>query len=343
VAGLLDSLLGQRAQVPGSTQQPGILSNLLDPAVAMPMAAALMGNQGNMQNFGNAFGVGGQALAQTRQTNQTRDWLTKNAPEFAQLLDSGMDPREVVGLYAKQRFAQTGGDPYKAAGGHIFDTRTQTWISPPDDQGPLETGLAPVMMRDPETGKTIYAQPTRDGRIIPSEVPEGYEPYDPFTKAEQTAVGTATGKGRGEAVASFESMSSKMPGLEYTVKQLDGLADQATYTAAGQIVDSAMKQAGMEPREAAIARAQYIAVVDNQVLPLLRDTFGAAFTQKEGETLRNTLGDPNKSPREKQAVLKAFIEQKRRDVEALAVQSGQQPASPSGGRLRFNPATGELE
>jgi hypothetical protein len=334
VAGLLDSLFGQRAQVPGSTQQPGILSNLLDPAVAMPMAAALMGNQGNMANFGNAFGVGGQALAQTRGKNQTMQFFRQNHPELAQMIDAGMPMQEAWQTYTKQRFAQTGGDPYKAAGGHIFDTRTQTWISPPDDQGPLETGLAPVMMRDPETGKTIYAQPTRDGRIIPSEVPEGYEPYDPFTKAEQTAVGTATGKGRGEAVASFESMSSKMPGLEYTVKQLDGLADQATYTAAGQIVDSAMKQAGMEPREAAVARAQYIAVVDNQVLPLLRDTFGAAFTQKEGETLRNTLGDPNKSPREKQAVLKAFIEQKRRDVEALAVQSGQQPALPRGGSMR---------
>jgi len=283
-----------------------------------------------MQNIGNAFGVGGQQLAQTRDQNRTYQWLQQNAPEFAQLIDGGMDGKTALELYAKQRFAQTNGDPYKAAGGHIFDTRTQTWISPPDDQGPLETGLAPVMMRDPKTGKTIYAQPTRDGRIIPSEVPEGFEPYDPFTKAEQTAVGTATGKGRGEAVAAFESMSSKMPGLEHTVKQLDGLAERATFTAAGQLLDQGMKQAGMEPREAAVARAQYIAVVDNQVLPLLRDTFGAAFTQKEGETLRNTLGDPNKSPREKQAVLKAFIEQKRRDVEALATQAG---VVPSGGAV----------
>ena len=71
-----------------------------------------------------------------------------------------------------------------------------------------------------------------------------------------------------------------------------------------------LRNAGAQPDE-------YVAKVDNQVLPLLRDTFGAAFTVKEGETLRATLGDPNKSPAEKKAVLRAFIEQKKRDVAAL--------------------------
>jgi hypothetical protein len=69
-----------------------------------------------------------------------------------------------------------------------------------------------------------------------------------------------------------------------------------------------------------------------------------------------TLGDPDKSPQEKQAVLKAFIEQKRRDIEALARQSGVDapaytpppdaltaPAPDAKPRLRYNPDTGELE
>jgi dephospho-CoA kinase len=107
--------------------------------------------------------------------------------------------------------------------------------------------------------------------------------------------------------------------------------------------DSVAKQTGQLPREAAVARARYIAVVDNQVLPLLRDTFGAAFTQKEGETLRNTLGDPNKSPAEKKAVLRSFIEQKRRDLEALAMQSGQTgiTATQGGGMPDFSAMSDE--
>lgn len=146
----------------------------------------------------------------------------------------------------------------------------------------------------------------------------------------QKAAGRASGKGEGEAQVAYKSMLSKMPGLEKVVGELSGLADEATYTTTGQWVDWGRKELGMEPRDAAVARTAYIAKVDNQILPLLRDTFGAAFTVQEGESLRSTLGDPNKTPTEKKQVLEAFIEQKRRDVEALAVQAGGSPAAPSG-------------
>lgn len=197
--------------------------------------------------------------------------------------------------------------------------------------GTSETGLAPQMMRNPDTGETIYVQPTRDGRLIKSNVPDGFIPYDPYAKALATGSGTAAGKARGEAQATYRSMSSKMPGLETVITKLDGLAKKATYTLAGQGLDAGMKQAGMEPREAAVARSEYIATVDNQILPLLRDTFGAAFTVKEGDTLRATLGDPDKTPAEKQVVLRAFIEQKRRDIEGLAAEAGISEISPSAG------------
>lgn len=146
----------------------------------------------------------------------------------------------------------------------------------------------------------------------------------------QKASGRASGKGEGEAQVAYKSMLSKMPGLEKVVGELSGLADEATYTTTGQWVDWGRKELGMEPRDAAVARTKYVSMVDNQILPLLRDTFGAQFTVQEGESLRATLGDPNKTPTEKKQVLEAFIEQKRRDVEALAVQAGGSPAAPSG-------------
>jgi hypothetical protein len=156
----------------------------------------------------------------------------------------------------------------------------------------------------------------------------------PTSAIQKDVVGAASdtklGNSQGEARAAYNSMASKMPGLEAVVKDLDVLADKATYTGAGQVLDLGRKQLGMAPRDAAVARAQYISTVDNQVLPLLRDTFGAAFTQREGETLRDTLGDPDKSPQEKKVVLRSFIEQKRRDLAALASQSGQAPAAPPG-------------
>lgn len=165
----------------------------------------------------------------------------------------------------------------------------------------------------------------------------GFEPGTPQYQEFMATRGAgfiAAAKAKGEDAATAESLESKMPGLEEVVQKLDELSEKATYTYGGQALDWSRKQLGMDPREAAVARSEYIAMVDNQVLPLLRDTFGAQFTQAEGETLRNTLGDPDKSPTEKQAVLKAFIEQKRRDIEALNVRTGRDAAPAAGGGLQ---------
>lgn len=113
MAGPLDFFLGgNRSQMPGqATMSP--LQQLLDPAVALPIAAQLMGNQGNMQNFGNAFGAGGQAFAQTaernrqlQQQNKTYEFFKQNAPEFAQMIEGGMPVDQVWQTYTQQRFAK---------------------------------------------------------------------------------------------------------------------------------------------------------------------------------------------------------------------------------------------
>jgi hypothetical protein len=134
--------------------------------------------------------------------------------------------------------------------------------------------------------------------------------------------GAEVGKGRGEARSSLNSQESKLPELERTVKELGELSKKATYTKTGQARDFALREAGLPMSEGGNARAEYISKVDNQVLPLLRDIFGAAFTQKEGDTLRATLGDPNKSPTEKEVILKSFITQKKASIESTKRQLG---------------------
>jgi hypothetical protein len=136
------------------------------------------------------------------------------------------------------------------------------------------------------------------------------------------AIGTAVGEEHGHAQSSLQYLDANMPKLEDLVSNLDVLAGKATSTYVGQAVDFANRQLGMEPREAATARAEYVATIDNNILPLLRQTFGAQFTQKEGESLKATLGNVNASPGERRAVLQAFIQQKRAEVEALQRQVG---------------------
>lgn len=132
-----------------------------------------------------------------------------------------------------------------------------------------------------------------------------------FNKADENL-----GKSYAEDLASYRSMNSKMPELEATVQKLSNLGKNATYTTAGQLLDLARKEFDIAPRQAAIDRKEYISIVDNQILPLLRDTFGAQFTEREGNTLRKTLGDVNATPAEKEAVLRSFINQKKASIES---------------------------
>jgi len=131
----------------------------------------------------------------------------------------------------------------------------------------------------------------------------------------QTAVKSA--ESRAGTQSELNERIASMPQLEQTVRQLSDLGKVATYTKAGQFVDVVRRETGQEPRESAIARKEYISLVDNQILPLLRQTFGAQFTQKEGESLKVTLGDPNATPEEKDAVLRSFIEQKKATIETM--------------------------
>lgn len=123
-------------------------------------------------------------------------------------------------------------------------------------------------------------------------------------------------KAQAENFISGSNLEGQLPNLQKVASDLSTLGQTATYTNVGKGLDFIRAQTGgygglVDPgSEGAIARTKYISKVDNEVLPLLRQTFGAQFTQKEGESLKATLGDPDKTPQEKDAVLKSFIEQK---------------------------------
>lgn len=124
-----------------------------------------------------------------------------------------------------------------------------------------------------------------------------------------------------EAIA-LRDMTSRMPQLESTTKRLKALGEIATYTGTGRALDVAIKELGYQPRDQATARSEYISMVDNEVLPLLRETFGAQFTEKEGERLAKTLGDPNAQPEVKNARLRSFIRTKMESANTSARKLG---------------------
>lgn len=154
---------------------------------------------------------------------------------------------------------------------------------------------------------------------------------------------------RGDVLTDLNRMNAALPSLKTAVSQLRDLSSVATSTLGGKAFDAVVKESGFGSTKGATARAKFIAIVNNQVLPLLKPTFGAAFTETEGDALRATLGDPDATPEEKMAQLDAFIDQKIRDIESKELQLSQQPGTQQEqpaeevaptGRTATNPQTG---
>lgn len=170
-----------------------------------------------------------------------------------------------------------------------------------------------------QTGMRQGTQLDNTGNVAP--IPGVPQAKGDIKKGE--AIGQKVGEGLGTATANLQEDTATLPQLEDTVHQLNELGKTATYTWAGNLKNQAMRQSGMAMPQGAIDQAAYISMVDNQVLPLLRRTFGAQFTEREGATLRATLGDVNRAPEEKSAILDSFIKQKIATIGSLQRQTGQ--------------------
>jgi hypothetical protein len=225
-----------------------------------------------------------------------------------------------------------------------FDKQSGEWTY-------LKNGGSPVQVT-PAQADALRGANAGDGEP-PTPAPTNVLPIgaDPRLKRDMTyagAKGASLGKEAGEAATRASSGAAALPQLEDAVTELKKLGEVATYTKAGQIRDTFLRETGRQMSEGGVARAKYIAHVANNILPLLRQTFGAAFTAAEGESLKATLGDPDMSPEEKNAVLGAFISDKKATLGTHKRETGAAPSTPqaSGGptpRRKFNPATGELE
>ena len=244
--------------------------------------------------------------------NQTVEWARKTYPDQLANVPDNLVGDMAVNLWKRQFMPSDAGSGLPA---NIQEWNTYSQMTPAQKAEYLRMKRTTPYL-DIGTG-FVSPDPINPGQTAGPQIVK-----DNFTPAYDSAAGTASGKVDVETQASFDSLNSKLPGLKQVVTELGDLAEKATYTITGQLWDDVVRETGNLPTEGALARTKYMSMVDNQVLPLLRDTFGAAFTVQEGESLRATLGAPNKSPAEKKAVLEAFIEQKVRDLQALQSRIG---------------------
>lgn len=139
------------------------------------------------------------------------------------------------------------------------------------------------------------------------------------------AVATAKreAESKGETLSELQIANASMPSLISVVDELKQLAPIATSTIGGNVFDAIAKEVGFGATEGSTAKAKFSSVVNNQILPLLKQTFGAAFTKAEGDELKATMGNVDAAPAEKIAQLNSFIDGKIREIQTKERQLGQ--------------------
>lgn len=142
---------------------------------------------------------------------------------------------------------------------------------------------------------------------------------------KEVAISKVTGKLLGEDIDLLENMEASLPQLRDVTKELLTLVNDATFTTTGKVWNTIAKEAGYSTK-GGTARARMESIADNEILPLLKQTFGSAFTEGEGARLRKTLIDPDSTPDAKMASLEAFINSKERQIRTLRKKTGQEEA-----------------
>lgn len=371
---LLDILRPQGAQAPGAMSQPSGLSQMMQPEVMAAMAGQLLGNQGNMSNFGNAFRAAGPVMAQTRQKNQTVEMLKAEAPDIAQAIESGaMTPSDGYKAYFDRKKG-SGADAYKVVGDQIFNTADQSWLKPPSASGGefrfggnaveaqalnglIESGqLTPEQAQQLAAGKTItnpadgsmvfmtpqgvFGQPAQGGQ------PQPISSQQPGT-AEQPG-GAQLGPGLipltpgkpGKLATEGERRNRSLysvvePELKIVEENFAAMTDPRN-----QIASNAPFSEAMTSKEYQLAANSLQTIVASY----LYSVSGATATPEEVKKQTAIL---TPRPFEDPASVESKLRRVRTMVEAIKLsggepnQGGTTPAAPQ--RYRFNPATGELE
>lgn len=329
--GLLDSLFGQQgqqAQVPGATRQPSGLQQLFSPEVAMPVAAALLGNQGNAANFGNALGAYGQVKSQTAQKNKTMDFFRQQAPEYAQMVDAGMPLDEAWKTYTQQRYAQKGQGIVNAGGGNLYDSATGQWLSAPGGGVSSKAGLQMVWLRDMKTNKPVPGQLRQDGSIVRSSLPDGVEAVAPYDVNFDKSAGTAAGGVAGAAAGALPGATQMASQIN---QQIEDIKNDPYLPSMLGPVDSHLPNVSADAARVQGKLNQLQGGAFLQARQMLKG--GGAITDYEGQKAEGAYARLNQAqtPEDFKAALDEFNYYVQAGLQKLQAQAGQRPLYQGGG------------
>lgn len=331
-------------------------------ALLAASAGLLGGRTGNEQAALGMAGFG-NAMAESKQKNKTLDFLRKMNPELAQAVEAGtLSPLDAYKTHIE---AQQPKKPnFVNAGGSLYNPDTGEWISPPAGAGnDAEFGLNPQYGVDAQ-GNPVILQLSKGGTSKQTALPDGVslskEPIkldagthfvllDPITRqpvgqipkdlagAEREKTG---GKLQGEAAAALPQVETAANQMLATI---DSLASDPYLPNMLGPWDSRTPNL---TTDAARVQSKMDQIGGQSFLQAFNMLKGAGqITEIEGQKATQAMARLNTAQND--ADYKAALNELRSVVNSAItnarIKAGQGGAPAQGQRLRFNPATGELE
>lgn len=140
-----------------------------------------------------------------QQQNATRELLAREAPDLAQLLDTGVPMGEVWGEYFRRKSPQGGAKPIEV-NGQLIDPNTFEVLGDfrtvEGKGGNAEVALQPTWMQD-ENGQWVLGQLAKDGKLVQTELPPGMRAANPGAISGDRTTGTVDAKTAGAARAAL--------------------------------------------------------------------------------------------------------------------------------------------
>lgn len=314
-----------------------------------------------------------------RTYNKTLQYLQQNNPDLAQAVQNGaLAPADAFKLAYQQKLeAQKPKNAFMSAGGSLYNTETGQWISPPQGSGnDAEYGLNPQYGVDAQ-GNPVILQLSKGGTSKQTPLPEGVtlskEPIkldagtefvllDPITRQPvgripKDLAGEATQKAVGEGQG---AATVSLPGATQLATQIDQqINDLKSDPYLPSMVGSVPYTGGMVQRDDLPDRSPESQRVRSKINQLKGGSFlqarqilkgGGAITDFEGQKADNAynrmntaqkLEDFNKALDDFNDAVKAGVSKLQQQAQGNFGVGQTSPGTQK--RLKFNPATGELE
>jgi hypothetical protein len=280
---LLQMLMGQQGG--GQMGQQSGLQRLLAPEMLMAMGSGLMGNQGNMQNVGQAMAntvpimaMQRQTQAQTADRNRTMDFFRANGPEYAAMIEAGMPVQEVWSQYTKQKFAKPE-NPYMSADGGVFNKDTGEWLNNPEaqtgGQGSMPTSIQEYerAQQDPNYADWLKNNKGRDSSLTTVDKKAIFEAEDVLPAVDGTLSALSRAK---------ELNDKTYTGMTAGVRGWAG----ANVPGAGMLLDEEKSRATLE----------FNNLMTYESIKTMADTLKGATTDFELNKFVEILADPATPP-----------------------------------------------